>query len=101
MSIGQPPGGSLNGPNDSELVVEVDAFEATNGTTKRIVIPGPTPEAPKIITVRIPAGVRDHALLRLPGTTVRVSLSVRSLARVVMDLAVFWLRRRAIHGRVG
>jgi hypothetical protein len=32
-----------------------------------------------------------------PGTTVRVSLTVRSPARAVMDSAGFWLRRRAGH----
>jgi hypothetical protein len=67
MSFPRPPPGSSNGPNAGELVVELDPFEAASGAAKQIVIPAQLPEVPKLITIQIPAGVRDGALLRLPG----------------------------------
>jgi hypothetical protein len=48
-------------------IVEIESWEATAGTTKTVYLPPTGTTGPSTITVRIPPGVADNTLLRLPG----------------------------------
>lgn len=50
-----------------ELVVELEAWEAAVGTIKRVAVP----PGLRTVAVRIPTGVKDNTLLRLPGQGVK------------------------------
>jgi hypothetical protein len=50
-----------------EPVIEIEGWEASAGTTKTVHLPPTGTSGPTSVTVRVPPGVADNALLRLPG----------------------------------
>src|SRR5215468_10417435 len=49
------------------IVVELDPVVADLGTTRQLWIPAESGPEYRVVTVRIPPGVKDGTLLRLPG----------------------------------
>jgi DnaJ-class molecular chaperone len=55
------------GPLDAEVTVEISVHEAFKGTSKQVTMPGG-----RRVDVKVPAGVSDGTVLRLPGLLARV-----------------------------
>src|SRR5262249_2035604 len=59
-----PPTGDLFGGADA-LPVELEPHEAATGVDKTVTLPGG-----RTVTVRVPSGVTDNMVLRLPGADI-------------------------------
>lgn len=59
-------GRSLKG-QDTEADIELTLEEIAQGTTRNIHVSGPTSPKPRVLQVKIPAGVREGSKVRVPG----------------------------------